>query len=129
MSTLSFRREVKGNFDEVVERVTVAIKPAGFGILTRIDFDQKMKEKLDETVPRTVVLGACNPAVAFEVYKKTTDVTLFIPCNIVVREIEMGKIIVEAIKPSAMLQMLPQVEFSETLKQAEESLEAAINSL
>ncbi len=129
MNTLSFKREVQGKFEEIVERVAEVIKPAGFGILSRIDFDQKMKEKLGEIVPRTVVLGACNPRVAFEAYKKTTDVTLLIPCNIVVRETGNGKIVVEAIRPSAMLQVLPQVEFDDSLKQIEKSLELAINSL
>ncbi len=129
MNTLSFKREVQGKFEEIVERVAEVIKPAGFGILSRIDFDQKMKEKLNEIVPRTVVLGACNPRVAFEAYKKTTDVTLLIPCNIVVRETVNGKIVVEAIRPSAMLRVLPQVEFDDSLKQIEKSLEMAINNL
>lgn len=129
MSTLSIQRELHGRFDDIVERVSVALPTAGFGILTRVDFDQKMKEKLGETVPRTVILGACNPRLAFEAYKKTTDVTLLIPCNVVIRETGAGHIVVEAMKPSAMLQILPQVEFDEMIKQAERNLEMAIANL
>ena len=129
MQTISFKRELQGELEDVVEKVTAVIKPAGFGVLTRIDFDQKIKEKLGETVPKTVVLGVCNPQLAYEAYKKTTDVTLFIPCNIVVREIAKNKIVVEAIRPSAMLQMLPQIGFTETIAQAEKNLANAIDSL
>jgi uncharacterized protein (DUF302 family) len=129
MKSLAIRREVKGKVDEIVEKVTNAIKPCGFGILTRIDFDQKMKEKLGETIPRTVVLGACNPRLAFDAYQQMADVTLFIPCNIVVRETSPGQVVIEAMRPSAMLTMLPAVKMEKAIETAEQDLESAILNL
>lgn len=129
MNKLAIRKETTGSIEEVCARVTQLIQPAGFGILTRIDFDQKIKEKLNETISRCVILGACNPRLAYEVYQQTTEVALLIPCNIVVRELGHGKIQVEAMRPSAMLEILKGVAKSEALEKTEKDLEKAILSL
>jgi uncharacterized protein (DUF302 family) len=129
MSTLAIKKEVLGSVDEVCERVSEAIKPIGFGILTRIDFDQKIKEKLNETISRTVILGACHPKLAFEAFKQSTDVALLIPCNIVVREIEKGRVVVEAMRPSKMLDFLSDVSKSEMIEMAEANLERVVLAL
>lgn len=106
MGTMSIQKEVFGSVDLICNQITEAIKPAGFGVLTRIDFDQKMQEKLGEKIPRTAVLGACHPRLAYEAYQQTTDVTLLIPCNIVVRELRPGYVMIEAVRPTKMLAML-----------------------
>ena len=106
MSQLAITKETAGTVDQVCEIITAAIKPIGFGILTRIDFDQKMKEKLGETIPKTVILGACNPKLAFEAFQQTTDVALLVPCNIVVRELGPNRVMVEAMRPTQMLSFL-----------------------
>ncbi len=129
MSQLAITKETSGTVDQVCEKVTEAIKPLGFGVLTRIDFDQKLKEKLGETIPRTVILGACNPKLAFEVYQQTTEVALLIPCNIVVREIGNGRIVVEALRPTQMFDFLSDVKKSSSILAAEESLKEAIHSI
>jgi len=85
-----------------------------------------MKEKLGETIPKTVILGACNPKLAFEAFKQSTDVALLVPCNIVVRDIGNGKVIVEAMRPSQMLELLKDVKSSDSIMAAEESLKKAI---
>lgn len=129
MANLSIQKEVSGNVDEICEMVTEAIKPIGFGILTRIDFDQKIREKLNETINRCVILGACNPKLALEAYRQSTDVALLIPCNIVVRELSSGKAIVEAMRPTMMLDIVKGVERSETILKVEQDLERVILSL
>ena len=98
-------------------------------ILTRIDFDRKIEEKLGEKIGRCVILGACNPSLALEAYKQSTDVALLIPCNIVVREAPNGRVIIEAMRPSKMLDFVPRVTGSEAIAAAEHALERAIQSL
>lgn len=126
MSHMSIKKETTGTVEEVCARVTESIKSVGFGVLTRIDFDQKIKEKLNETINKTVILGACNPKLAFEAYKQTTDVTLLIPCNVVVRELSAGKVMVEAMRPTKMLEFLKEVKNSELIQKAEADLEKVI---
>jgi uncharacterized protein (DUF302 family) len=129
MSSLSIKKETTGPFDEICQKVIEAIKPIGFGVLTRIDFDQKIKEKLNEKIERCVILGACNPKLALEAYRESTDVALLIPCNIVVRELAGGKVMVEAMRPTQMLEFVKDVSRSELIDNAEKDLEKVILSL
>jgi uncharacterized protein (DUF302 family) len=129
MSNLSIIKETIGTVDEVCAKVTESIKSIGFGVLTRIDFDQKIQEKLNEKIKRCVILGACNPRLALEGYKQSTDVALLIPCNIVVRETEPGKVIIEAMRPTKMLDFVKGVARSESMVKAEQDLERIILSI
>lgn len=129
MSELSFSKELTGDIEKICEHVTEAIKTIGFGVLTRIDFDKKIEEKLGEKINRTIILGACNPKLALEAYKQSTDVALLIPCNIVLRETGFKAVIVEAMRPSMMLSFLSGVEKSQSILKAEDDLKAAVMSL
>lgn len=129
MNKMAIKVEVEGALDEVCDRIAEVIKPAGFGILTRIDFDKKIKEKLNETINPCVIFGACNPRLANEAYKQSTDAALLMPCNIVVTDIGHGKIRVEAIRPTLMLQMLPAVANDPSILEAEKELETALQRL
>lgn len=106
MSEINFKREVNLSVDEAVEKVTEALKPEGFGILTRIDFHSKIKEKLGKDITPIVILGACNPQLAYEVFQRNTDFTSLIPCNVVVRELGPKKVSIEIAKPTTMLKAL-----------------------
>ncbi len=129
MQNLAIRKTVTLSLDVAVEKTTNALKEIGFGILTRIDFDQKIKEKLGKELPRTVILGACNPALAYEAYRQNTDVTLLVPCNLVVREIANGQCAIEMIRPSQMMQILPGIEMQDLITKAEADLSRVFASL
>lgn len=129
MSNLAITTEFNGTVEQVSERVAEAIKAAGFGILTRIEFDQKIREKTGESINRCLILGACNPHLALEAYKKTANAALLIPCNIVLTEVKPGRVKIEAIRPSEMLRMLPEVGSSPEMKKAEKDLEQALRNL
>lgn len=129
MSELAFSKELTGDVEKICEKITESIKSIGFGVLTRIDFDKKIEEKLGERINRTVILGACNPKLALEAFRQSTDVALLIPCNIVVRETGEKKVIVEAMRPSQMLNFLRDIEMSEAILKAESDLEKVIKTL
>lgn len=124
---LALSREFQGTVEEICTRVTEGIKSAGFGILSRIDFDQKIKEKLGHDLPRIVILGACNPQLAYSAFQQSTDVALLIPCNIVVRETGPGLVLVEVMRPTQMLAILPAVkEGLNEIQKAEDALAKAL---
>lgn len=129
MSALSIQREISGTVDAVMPKVEEALKQAGFGVLTRIDFDQKIQEKLGKSIPRTAILGVCNPQLAYDAYLQTTDVTLLVPCNVVLRESAPGRVTIEAIRPTKMLEFLPAIKRDPSIEAAEQKLIAAIGAL
>ena len=83
---VSTKIRIQGSFDQVYNKVSEALKAEGFGILTRIDFHQKIQEKLGQTIPQTIILGACHPGLAFEAFQINPDVANLMPCNVVLQE-------------------------------------------
>ncbi|HEU4401637.1 MAG TPA: DUF302 domain-containing protein [Candidatus Polarisedimenticolia bacterium] len=100
-------RTVDLPFASAIEKAIEALKKEGFGVLTRIDVKATMKEKLGVEGPSFVILGACNPPLAHKALGLDPEVGLMLPCNVVVREVEGGKVRVEAINALAMMSLFP----------------------
>ena len=128
MSNLNFKREIADTFDHAVERATKALGAEGFGVLTRIDMHSKIREKTGKEIIPTVILGACNPNLAYEAYAANSDVASLLPCNAVVREIAPGKISLEFIKPTAMMQVLGDNKLTELAREADAKIERALSN-
>ncbi len=126
MPAINFKREITGTMDQAIERATKALAAEGFGILTRIDMHTKIKEKTGKDIIPTVILGACNPNMAYEAYAANSDVSSLLPCNAAIREIAPGKISMEFVKPTAMLQILDDASLVELAKVADEKIGRAI---
>ncbi len=105
-NTINFKRELNTSVESAIERITAALKTEGFGVLTRIDLHMKVKEKLGKEMRPVVILGACNPQLAYDAYQSNPDVASLLPCNAVVREVGDGRISVELAKPSSMMTVL-----------------------
>jgi uncharacterized protein (DUF302 family) len=126
MTTINFKREIADTFDHAIERATKALGAEGFGVLTRIDMHSKIKEKIGKELIPTVILGACNPMLAYEAYTANSDVASLLPCNAVVREIAPGKISLEFVKPTAMMQILGDTKLAELAREADAKIERAL---
>ena len=127
--SFNFHFKARGTLEEVIGKVTELLKNEGFGVLTRINFHEKMKEKLNKDIPPTVILGACHPPMAFEVYSRHTDFLTLIPCNVVVRELEKDTYAIDMIKPTDMLKPLNDPELSKMTRPIEERLEKVFQGL
>jgi uncharacterized protein (DUF302 family) len=123
---LTFKKTVNGSVEEVIEELTEFLKKEGFGILTRIDLHSKFNEKLNKDIPATVILGACNPQLAYEAFKLNTDVASLLPCNAVVREISKNLISVELARPSALMRILGEDALMEKALEADFKLERVL---
>jgi uncharacterized protein (DUF302 family) len=129
MIKLNMKRTLPGDVAAMIPRVEAGLKEVGFGVLTRIDFHSKIKEKLNQDLPPTVILGACNPALAYQAFLKNTDVTSLIPCNVTVREVGAGTVSIEVTKPSAMMEMMGETELAKLACEADAALEKMLAGL
>ena len=126
MNTINFKREIPGTLDGAIERVTKALGAQGFGILTRIDMHAKIKEKTGKDIVPTVILGACNPNLAYEAYSADSDVASLLPCNAVVREVAPGRISIELAAPSGLMRILGNAALTELAKEADARIQKAL---
>lgn len=116
-------------FDEAVERTREALKAEGFGVLSTIDVRQTMKEKLDIDFEPYVILGACNPQLAYRALQAEHELGLLLPCNVIVHEHEGGSA-VSILDPAQMLAVAGEnAELQAVAKEAEERLRRVVSAL
>ena len=84
------RVELPLAYEQAVERATAALKTQGFGVLTTIDVQQTLKQKLDRNFRKYVILGACNPPLADRALHAELEIGLLLPCNVIVYEAVAG---------------------------------------
>lgn len=116
------------SFEDATEAVREALKREGFGILTEIDVQKTLKEKLGVDVERHLILGACNPPLAHAALQADVDISLLLPCNVTVRE-EGGRVTVSIADPTLMAELSPAPEMAEIAAMARGKLERVIQEL
>lgn len=116
-------------FDEAVTRATDALKKEGFGVLTEIDVRETLRKKLGVDFPNYRILGACNPALAYEALKLENKVGTMLPCNVVIRDAGDGQTEIAAIDPVVSMQAIENPELKRAAAQVRAKLERVIVSL
>ena len=102
-----FSRTVDIPYEEAIERTRAALKTEGFGVLSEIDLKEKLKEKLGVDFRRYVILGACNPPLAYKTLQEELQIGLLLPCNVIVYESdEADQSVVAAVDARAMLSVV-----------------------
>ena len=98
-----FEKATSYTFEEAVAKVTEELKKEGFGVLTEIDIQAKLKEKLGVDFRKYKILGACNPQFAYKALQEEDKIGVMLPCNVVVQETTDGTVEVAAIDPVASM--------------------------
>ena len=111
------------SFSKAVDRVTHALQDEGFGILSDIDVAEALKKKPNKDIPPYRILGACNPSLADRAITADPSIGLLLPCNVVVREDDMGAIHVEFMNTNAVLQLVDKPSIAELASDVRQRLE------
>jgi uncharacterized protein (DUF302 family) len=117
------------SFDEALERTIAALKVEGFGVLSDIDVQRAMKEKLGADMRPYRILGACNPPLAYQALQAEPDIGLLLPCNVIVREEAPGHIVVGFLNPQTMVDLVGKPSLKVVADQAESRLRRACEAL
>lgn len=124
-----FNKTLKGDFDQVIDKVTDELKKVGFGILTEIDVKETLKKKLDVDFKKYRILGACNPPYAHKALQAEDKIGTMLPCNVIVQEVEAGVIEVAAVNPMASMQAVENDALKKIAQEITEKLENIIKKL
>ncbi len=129
MSVYYFNKKLDTSFDDAIKQITEQLKQRGFGILTEIDVKQTFKMKLDVEFRNYRILGACNPNFAFKAFTAEDKIGTMLPCNVIVQELEDGKIEVAAIDPIESMKAVENETLGKVASEVRELLKASIESL
>ncbi|SDH61048.1 DUF302 domain-containing protein [Winogradskyella thalassocola] len=124
-----FSKILKGNFNDTVEKVTVALKTEQFGVLTEIDIKDTLKKKLDVNFNNYKILGACNPPYAHKALLAENKIGTMLPCNVIVQELDSGDIEVAAVNPMASMQAVENDALKGIAEEITVKLKAVIDRL
>lgn len=109
---IAFEATTDLSFDEAVARCRAELPREGFGVLTEIDLQAKLKEKLGVDVERNLILGACHPASAHRALQALPEVAVLLPCNVAIA-VEHGRTVVRAMNPVGAMKMLGNAALDE----------------
>ena len=115
-------------YEDAIPAVTAALKAEGFGVLTEIDIKKTFKAKLDADFRKYVILGACNPNLAFKALSHDLDIGLFLGCNVIVYEDGDGSA-VSIVDPLQMLDVASHPDMLPVAEDARARLTRVISSL
>lgn len=125
----AFGKTVQSSFYETESKVRGELLKEGFGILTEIDVRQKFKEKLGRDFRNYIILGACNPALAWEAIGREPNIGTLLPCNVVVYDDSDGKTVVMVMDPVAALSMIDNPEIAELAQKVKQKMERVLSAL
>ena len=124
-----FEKTVDYSFEEAVEKVTEELKKEGFGVLTEIDVQATLKKKLDVDFRKYQILGACNPPFAHKALQAENKIGAMLPCNVIVQELEDGKIEVATVDPVASMLAVENDKLGEIANEIRSKLQKVIENV
>ncbi len=126
LTPYSIGKSVPLPYERAVERIREALQQEGFGVLTEIDVQATLKKKLDVDFKRYVILGACNPQLAWQGFQAEADIGLLLPCNVIVYEEGAERSRVAVLDPLVQLGVTGRKDLEPLAGEARYRLERAL---
>jgi uncharacterized protein (DUF302 family) len=116
-------------YDEALRRVQQELKTEGFGVMTEIDVKETLKKKLNAEFRKYKILGACNPVFAHQALQLESRIGTMLPCNVIVQELEDGRVEVSAINPLESMKTVGNPALQQVGSQVAARLESVIQRI
>ena len=129
MTTFGIRKPLRATYEDALARVPEALTSEGFGVLTEIDIQGTLKQKLGVDFRRYKILGACNPPFAHEALQEDLAAGLLLPCNVVVYEGEDRRAVVMAVDPTQTVAATGNANLASLAERVKEKLTRALSKL
>ena len=117
------------DFESAVQKITDGLKEEGFGVISTIDFQATLKEKINVDFRKYSVLQACNPPYAYKSLQAEDKIGTLLPCNVVVQEISDGTFEISSINPKAAMASVENKTMKDIASEISEKLERAVSKL
>ncbi len=123
-----YAKTVSASFDQTLDRVRGALQKEGFGVQAEINISNALREKLGVEVPRQVILGACNPQIAYKALQAEPEISLLLPCNVTVRQTSNGAE-VAVIDAGKLMEFVGNPELIPLAAEVKRRLQAVLESI
>ena len=117
------------SFEDAIEKATSALKEKGFGVLTTIDVQKAMKDKINEDILPYTILGACSPRHALKAIQAENKIGTMLPCNVLVQENAAGKMEVSIVDPAASMAAIENPDLGALAMEVRDLLESVAADL
>ena len=124
-----YRTTLNVPYEVAIEKTTTALKEEGFGVLTEIDVKATLKKKLDADFRRYIILGACNPKLAYQALQSELEIGLLLPCNVIIYETDEGQSVVSIVDPLSMLGVVESPQLDPIANEAQTRLRRVIETV
>ncbi|MFC0877895.1 DUF302 domain-containing protein [Saccharicrinis sp. FJH2] len=123
-------KTINGNYKEVVQKTKDVLKEQGFGVTTETQMDKVLKEKLDNVDMKPyLILGVCNPGFAYKTLRAEPNIGLFLPCKVVVKQVDDSKVEVVMINPSEVMKNINNPELDKVAAEVTKRFKEALSNL
>jgi uncharacterized protein (DUF302 family) len=123
-----YKRKLDLSYEAAVQKATVELKKEGFGIPSQINVRALLKEKLNVDFDNYVILGTCNPPIAYQALQAEPDIGLMMPCNVIVYE-KAGETFAACILPTVSMNAVGNEKLKDIAGQVEQKLKKVIDSI
>jgi uncharacterized protein (DUF302 family) len=124
-----FSKKLTLAYDEAIEKVKAALQDEGFGVLTEIDVKATIKKKLDKDFRKYIILGACNPPIAYRALSEEIEIGLLLPCNVIVYENDDGGTTVSVVNAAKMLSVVEREELGPMAEEVNGKLRKVLEAI
>jgi len=124
-----FSKTVEGTIESVTVELKESLKAEGFGVITEIDMDKTLKEKIDVDYKPYRILGVCNATYAYKTLRIEENIGVFLPCKMVLKQMDEKTVEVVSVNPSVLMEMMGNMDLIQVADQVTVKLKRVVENL